>query len=101
METGTRGGMVMKALKLHNRLASLAIRASVELLAVTAFTVGAPTLVQAAKTKYYLTAAKFPGDAVLTACASGYHMASLWEIWDPSNLQYDIGRGFAQDDSGA
>jgi hypothetical protein len=39
---------------------------------------------------YYLTDANHATDAVLTACASGYHMASMWEILDPSNLVYDF-----------
>jgi len=39
-------------------------------------------------TKYYLTDDNLASDAALTACAAGYHMASLWEIVDPSNLTY-------------
>ena len=39
--------------------------------------------------KYYLTLPQFEGDQVLTACARGYHMASLFEILDTSNLRYD------------
>jgi hypothetical protein len=27
-------------------------------------------------------------------CAVGYHMASLWEIHEPSNLRYDTALGF-------
>jgi hypothetical protein len=44
---------------------------------------------------YYLTsgdsydAAEAPG-----ACAEGYHMASLWEIWDTSNLRYETSLGY-------
>lgn len=38
---------------------------------------------------FYLTEANHAIDEVLTACASGYHMASLWEILDVSNLTYD------------
>jgi hypothetical protein len=37
---------------------------------------------------FYLTDANFATDNALTACASGYHMASLWEILDVSNLVY-------------
>jgi hypothetical protein len=51
--------------------------------------------------KYYLTPSIFYGDEALTACAPGYHMASLWEILDPSNLAYNTELGFTQDDSGA
>jgi hypothetical protein len=39
---------------------------------------------------YYLTSTIFvDGAHALTACAAGYHMASLWEIHEPSNLRYD------------
>ena len=36
-----------------------------------------------------MTDANYFTDQALTACASGYHMASLWEILDVSNLTYD------------
>ncbi|CAN5485399.1 hypothetical protein BH20ACI3_BH20ACI3_33540 [soil metagenome] len=36
----------------------------------------------------------------MTACAAGYHMASLWEIHDPSNLRYDTALGQTLEDSG-
>jgi len=51
--------------------------------------------------KYYLTQSKVTGSGALTACAPGYHMASLWEILDPSNLAYDTDLGFSRADSGA
>ncbi len=38
---------------------------------------------------FYLTQVFYQADEVLTACGPGYHMASLWEILDPSNLIYD------------
>jgi hypothetical protein len=50
--------------------------------------------------KYYLTRRGFQGDEVLTACAPGYHMASLWEILDPSNLKYNTDLGRTRADSG-
>jgi hypothetical protein len=90
----------METLNIRNRVASIAIQATVGLLAVVALTVGAPARAEA-KTKYYLTTGTFQGNAVLTACASGYHMASLWEIRDTSNLQYDTSRGLTQADSGS
>ena len=37
---------------------------------------------------YYLTNKYFDGADAITACDSGFHMASLSEIQDPSNLQY-------------
>jgi hypothetical protein len=53
---------------------------------------------QAASTgmrQFYLTQdAFFPSEA-LTACAAGYHMASLWELAAPSNLKYNTALGSA------
>ena len=37
---------------------------------------------------YYLTTTGFTGGDAITACDPGFHMASLSEIQDPSNLQY-------------
>jgi hypothetical protein len=49
---------------------------------------------------FYLTQTKHDGSQALTACAAGYHMASLWEILDPSNLHYDTQLGQTTEDSG-
>ena len=38
---------------------------------------------------FYLTNVTYATDQVLTACAAGYHAASLWEMLDVSNLVYD------------
>jgi len=35
---------------------------------------------------YYLLGTHVWGMEATTACGTGYHMASLWEIADPSNL---------------
>lgn len=51
--------------------------------------------------KFYLTQATFTGNQALSACASNYHMASLWEIFDTSNLTYNTDLGLIQDDSGS
>ena len=50
--------------------------------------------------QFYLTSENFDGDQVLNACAAGYHMASLWEITDPSNLNYNTALGRTRPDSG-
>ncbi|SRR6266496_1240567 len=50
---------------------------------------------------YYLTQGTFDGSQDRSACSVGYHMASLWEIHEPSNLRYDTTLGFTADDSGS
>jgi len=50
--------------------------------------------------KFYLTQTQFTGSQALTACAKKFHMASLWEIFDPSNLRYDTNLGVTRDDAG-
>jgi hypothetical protein len=53
-------------------------------------------LTSVAKTrKFYLTdvGGGFDGSQAATACVSGFHMASLWEIFDTSNLLYDTTNG--------
>jgi len=58
---------------------------------------------QAASTgmrQFYLTLVEVDGPDALTACATGYHMASLWEIVDPSNLAYNTALGVTSLDSG-
>jgi hypothetical protein len=49
---------------------------------------------------FYLTQTTHTGGEALTACVAGYHMASLWEIFDPSNLRYESDLGRKNDDSG-
>ena len=51
--------------------------------------------------QFYLSKDGAYGSTASTACATGYHMASLWEIADPSNLKYNTSLGYVQDDSGA
>ena len=53
-----------------------------------------------AQRTFYLTQTQHNGSQALTACAQGYHMASLWEILDTSNLRYNTELGFKQSDSG-
>jgi hypothetical protein len=50
--------------------------------------------------RYYLTPDKYDGAGALTACTDGYHMASLWEVVDVSNLTYDTILGVTTADSG-
>jgi hypothetical protein len=59
-----------------------------------------PILEQVRPRKFYLTQTQHNGGQALSACTAGYHMASLWEIHDPSNLRYNTELGFMADDSG-
>ena len=61
----------------------------------------ATLLVTTGMRQYYLTISHVAGANASTACASGYHMASLWEIVDPSNLLYNTTLGWTRADSGA
>jgi len=50
----------------------------------------------------YLTKTNYPTNQVRTACASGYHTASFWELYDVSNLVYDYSHSaaYTKTDSG-
>jgi len=50
--------------------------------------------------RYYLTRREVLGDQPLSACAEGFHMASFFEILDPSNLVYDNTYGVTRADAG-
>ena len=50
---------------------------------------------------FYLTKTQQTGGSADSACASGFHFASIWEIQDVSNLRYDGARGVRYADSGA
>ena len=51
--------------------------------------------------QFYLSTTAVNGDQAATACAEGYHFASMWEIADPSNLKYNTSLGSTSPDSGA
>lgn len=50
--------------------------------------------------RYYLTQQSFLGNAALTACATGFHMAEFGEISDTSHLAYETKLGITKGDSG-
>ena len=60
----------------------------------------APAASSSGMRRYYRTSDSFRPTEVFTACATGYHFASMWEILDPSNLEYDTILGDYQADSG-
>ncbi len=55
------------------------------------------------KRGFYLTDTNYEADQTLAACSSGYHMASLWEILDVSNLAYASNhpQAYSKADSGS
>ena len=68
---------------------------------VSASSLDALTSGSAGMRQYYLTENDdYQGADADTACASGYHMASLWEILDTSNLKYNSDLGRTREDSG-
>ncbi|BCS31783.1 hypothetical protein TBR22_A09870 [Luteitalea sp. TBR-22] len=50
---------------------------------------------------YYMTRTTHTGSQALTACAAGYHMASVFEISVPAMLRYERTLGVTNVDSGA
>ena len=51
--------------------------------------------------RFYLSNGYANGSEARSACAPGFHMASLQEIFNPSDLKYDTTRGASMEDSGA
>ncbi len=49
--------------------------------------------------QYYLTIGAHNGAQADDSCALGYHMASLWDFIDTSNLRYNVANGYARGDS--
>src|SRR5262245_4012598 len=49
---------------------------------------------------YYLTQTTHNGSQALSACATGYHMASFWEIFHFTSLRYNTESGVTTLDSG-
>ena len=64
---------------------------------------GGKTCSSPPRRRFYLTVATFDGNSADDAgnCADGFHFASMWEIHDPSQLEYDTTLGVTQADSGA
>ena len=50
--------------------------------------------------QYYATRKFVNANEARTACASGYHFASIWEISDTSSLKYNKDLGVTSSDSG-
>jgi hypothetical protein len=49
---------------------------------------------------FYLSQTAHDGSQALAACVAGYHMASMFEILDPSHLRYDASLGVTDADAG-
>ena len=58
-----------------------------------------PQAVSGPMRHYYLGGAVINAAQALSACTTGYHMASLWELLDTSNLAYNASLGLWQGDS--
>jgi hypothetical protein len=50
--------------------------------------------------QFYVSTIEADGAHALTTCAKGFHMASLWEILNPTDLAYNATLGENQDDEG-
>jgi hypothetical protein len=51
--------------------------------------------------QFYLSKLYFQANEATSACAEGYHFASIWEIADPSGLKYNTSLGLTSPDSGS
>jgi hypothetical protein len=51
--------------------------------------------------RYYLSRTPVDGSQPATQCAAGYHMASRWELADPSGLEYDAVNGQTLPEAGS
>jgi hypothetical protein len=71
------------------------------LLALLLLAALAPASAEAGGKKFFLSRNTVWGDQALDACGQGYHMASLWEIFDPTLLKYDTKRGGTLGDAGS
>ncbi len=82
-------------------LVAVLLLASITLLLATKddLATASPELVTGQR-RYYITDLAQQPNQALTACAAGFHFASLWEIADPSGLQYDTTLGQTTLDSG-
>jgi hypothetical protein len=61
----------------------------------------APAIASAGGRKFFLSQNTAFPDAAPDACGRGYHMASLWELFDPTLLKYDAKRGATLSDAGS
>ncbi len=51
--------------------------------------------------RFYMTDSGHNGAQARSGCEAGFHMASMWEILDPAQLEYDLVRGRTRPDAGA
>jgi hypothetical protein len=51
--------------------------------------------------QFYLTKSVYDGSQVAAGCAKGYHLAAIWELQDPSALEYNTSLGRTASDGGA
>ena len=80
---------------ISNTVSALQARANPATGAVTELQATVNDGVQGKPMMYYLTKNSFDGGDAITACDSGFHMASISEIQDPSHLQYAMSNSSA------
>lgn len=51
--------------------------------------------------KFYISKVPVQGGGASSSCSSGYHMASMWELWNPSFLEYNSTLGETASDAGS
>jgi len=61
----------------------------------------APKIVVPLEKSFYLTPTLYDGNEALSACAPGYHFASVFEIRELASLSYNTDLGRTSDDSGS
>ena len=76
-------------MKILFRLTLLIIFFSTCIYATTAFAAPPIKTVIPVEKSYYLAIGEFNAVEAPSACIDGYHFASIWEIAEPSNLQYN------------
>jgi hypothetical protein len=97
----TRGlGLVLVAILLLLAVIALVTWSQQPAVAQSATESQLETSASAGRRQYYITWDSYTPTLAIGACAEGYHFASLWEILDPSNLEYNSTLGWTNNDSG-
>jgi|SRR5579862_16569 len=85
---------------IRNTVLTLVALAAISVLARN-FSGAATTTSTAPARHFYLTKTMHDGSHALGSCATGYHVASIWEIHEPALLTYNKSLGLNLADDGA